>query len=119
MELKINKRVVAAAQLAYDKGGMIAALEAALEQARKSGWRGAEFSRADIEIAIPEFMGKPGGRPKYPFWKMKVGEVYELEGVHISSVSAAASAYGKNHNMKFALERRGTDPCKILVKRIS
>jgi len=65
---------------------------------------------------LPEFAGKPGARPKYPFWKMEVGDCEEVSQFP-TTVSAAACSYGKRHKMKFTV--RSGDHGKSLVWRIA
>lgn len=94
------------------------ALEEVLEQARIHGLReGPVHIKPSHEIDHPEFTGKPGARPKYPFWKMQPGEDYIVSGPHKMTVQAAAWSYGRNHNMKFTVTDN-PDGDGLLVVRV-
>lgn len=114
---KINPYIVRIAVEAYEKNGsMEDALFAAAEKARRVGMFSHDSRKGSQQTDIPEFAGKPGGRPKYPFWKMSIGD-YEEVFAHPTAVSAAASSYGRRHGMKFTV--RSGEFGRAIVWRIS
>lgn len=55
--------------------------------------------KIDKNVPIP---GRLGRHAKYPFEQMRVGDSFEVPKSQESGMRAAASQYGKQHNVKFA-----------------
>jgi hypothetical protein len=56
--------------------------------------------KIDKNVAIPII--ERGGVAKYPWNKMEIGDSFFIEGAKTTtSITSAASPYGKRHNKKF------------------
>lgn len=118
MRNQINPRVLRRAIGEYKlHGDMERVIHAIVKEAKTCGLYACEYERPDKYFEEPANAGKPGGRHKYPFWKMDVGETVILKEVKAVTVSAAASAYGRNHNMKFSVRDEGDD--RVAVWRMA
>lgn len=110
---RVRKAALFAYKASLHKGmdemdAMADAIEAALEAARTMSLRDTvEWERVGKETCPDPFSGKPGGRPKYPFWKMEIGETFTITGKHHNTIRASASSYGKRHGKKFTVSTNG------------
>lgn len=102
-----------------DEEAMRRALTWAIGKAKVNGWYDGPTSRAvDTRIAWPEAGNRRGASPKYPFWRMEVGETHLIEGAHKMDIKAAMRSFGHRRKMKFTA-KDDPDGDGVFVTRIA
>lgn len=75
---EINPRIIREISEAYgmSRGQVDELVRRVLRIAQATGIYGGEYERPMRHLVPPEFVGRNGRTPKYPFYKMEPGDVY-------------------------------------------
>ena len=78
----------------------------------QEGRNGQVLSDYELRSDIPVPRKPVGGRAKYPFWDMAVGDSFAVSADELKRVQTAASQFGRRHDQRFTVQQyRGGYRC--------